>query len=417
MWEQLLIDYLCALLIVIIIIKYIDIFFEPKENNKIYLLCSALGSLVIPQLAYEIWGIPILNFTLSLLGIFAICCAFEGSVGKKILITFSVAMLNAACDMIAYTILLPVSGQEGNINISCLFMVLLILMCEQIVRRVVGKQKNAYKYIGTSAILILIPLCSLGIIYFVTEMSMNGWQTMMIALCVMIINLIVFYLYQKNIENYLTHIQCEILEERSRAYANELELMTKTQRKMQALQHDLKHHILELKGMAQENKTGEISTYLENMEQALNISKEYVRSGNYHIDSLLNYLLDEANERLDEVKTAVKIPENANLNTFKLNIILGNLLENAIEAAERSDKKQLRMEMTLEKGVLLIQMANTYQGELQKKGDDFVTTKEDKHNHGIGLKNVKELVEEENGTVTITTDDGWFMADVLLYVE
>ena len=417
MWEQLLIDYLCALLIVIIIIKYIDIFFEPKENNKIYLICSAIGSLVIPQLAHEIWGIPILNFTLSLLGIFAICCAFEGSVGKKILITFSVAMLNAACDMIAYTILTPISNQDSTINISYMFTVILILLCEQIVRRIVGKRRNAGKTLGTSSVLILIPICSLVIIYFVTEMTRTGWQAMIIALCVMVINLLVFYLYQKNLENYLTQVQCEVLEERSKAYANELELMTKTQRKMQALQHDLKHHILELNGMAQENKTDEITTYLENMEQAINISKEYVRSGNYHIDSLLNYLLDEANERLDEVETAVKIPENANLNTFKLNIILGNLLENAIEAAERSDRKRLRMEMTLEKGVLLIQVANTYQGELQKKGADFVTTKEDKHNHGIGLKNVKELVEEENGTVTISTDDGWFTVDVLLYVE
>lgn len=400
---------------ILIIIRYIKIFFKPKKNSKLILIICALGFYFCISIVSFVNTIPILNFLACVVGIFALTCAFEGKILKKILVTFSVAILNAVCDIISYMILANLY-QNMQINISYVFTILLILICEQTVSCIMRNRQNTYVTPDNLGILILIPFCSVIVLYCVTASKVQKTTEITIAVCVLIINILVFYIYQKMLDNYLSQMTCKILEERSQAYANEIQIMSHTQRKIQALQHDMKHHIIELQGLAKSGKSDEIEAYLNNMETAVSITKEYVCSGNYQIDSLLNYLLQEANEQLNDVQIQINIPQEMELNTFKFNIIMGNLLENAIEAANHSLEKQLQMVIRMEQGLLFIKIENSYEGEIKKKGDAFITTKANTQNHGLGLKNVKELVEEEDGTFSVEVTEHLFKVEVMMYL-
>lgn len=417
MWIENVIDSLCNLFLVVLIIRYMGIFFKRKKDSRKILTASALGFYLGTLLVSYVFSVPILNFAVCIIGILAISCAFEGTILQKILITISVAVLNALCDFVCYT-LLAGRIQEGQLDISYIFTILLILICEQIISRIMGKRNNVSDMPDRFGIIILIPLCSLGILYVLTDSvsAENVMASVFIMISVLVVNVVVFYLYHVTLENYLSQLQYERVKERSEAYANQLELLAETQHRIQALHHDMKHHIRELQGMANNKELGEINTYLQEMEAAVQIPGEYAHSGNYQIDSLLNYLIGEAKEKLEQVEVNIKLPQNVKLNTFKLNIILGNLLENAIEAAGHSTEKKLSLEITLDKGILFLHVANSYDGVLKKKGTTFLTTKENAENHGIGLKNVQEMVEAENGSFTITEKDGWFVADVMLYI-
>ena len=68
---------------------------------------------------------------------------------------------------------------------------------------------------------------------------------------------------------------------------------------------------------------------------------------------------------LRRLEVKVKIPEWLHMDTFDLVIIIGNLLDNAIEAARQTDEKYLSFKMTLEKGVLFIDAANSYCGVIK----------------------------------------------------
>lgn len=80
--------------------------------------------------------------------------------------------------------------------------------------------------------------------------------------------------------------------------------------------------------------------------------QEYVATGNDTIDSLLNYKIQKAKDVLNLVETKISIPEKLNLHSFDLNVVLGNLLDNAIDASVQTKEKELKITMKLDKGVL-----------------------------------------------------------------
>ncbi len=378
------------------------------------LFITALGYWICSLCVTYLVSIPILNFAVSTLGILALTYSFEGKLLKKIFVTVSVAILNAGCDIVSY-IILGKFMENMRINVSFIFTILLVLVCEQIIGSIVNR-KNAYITPDKFGILILIPVCSMMILYVVSAEDAEWITEVVTAIVILVINALVFYIYHKMIENYMEKIKLQILEERTQAYANEIQIMSRSQNKIQAIRHDMRHHIIELKGLLNGNKISDVENYLKEMENALNITGEYVHSGNYEIDSLLNYLLQDANEKLEDVKVKLQIPREMEFNTFKFNIIIGNLLENAIEAAWHSKKKELQLDIRYEQGVLHIQIINSYEGELKKNGDTFITTKDNKENHGIGLKNVREIVEEDNGSFVVETADNLFKVNIMIYL-
>lgn len=413
MWVERGLNCLCNLFLILIIIRYMGVFFKPEKNKKILILVI-FGYYVSALLVSFFFAIPILNFFISIAGIFAISCAFKGNILKKVLIILSVGVLNACCDIIAYAVLAPRLAYM-QIDISYLFTILLVLICEQLVSRLV-RGRNACFMPDHFVILTLIPGCSLVILYIVANEFRTRLQVAAVAVSLLMINVLVFYIYHVILENYLNRLKYEMIEEKAKAYANELEILSETCRRTQSLQHDMKHHILELKNLNDHQRVNEVREYLENMESAMHISGEYVRSGNCRIDSVLNYLLTEAEEKLTDVQSRIRLPENAGLNVFKLNIILGNLMENAVEAAVRTEEKKLSLEVELDRGILYIRIVNSYNGMLRRKGSGFMTTKSGNGEHGIGLRNVREIVEEENGSITMTADGKEFVTEVISYV-
>lgn len=107
--------------------------------------------------------------------------------------------------------------------------------------------------------------------------------------------------------------------------------------------------------------------------------------------------------------------------TFDLNILVGNLLENAIEAAVRTDRKYLKVNITFNRGVLKIRMENSFlpmgaeNGERQDR-QFFFTTKKEKGQHGFGLKSVEKIVDAYNGTMEVTTQEDVFCVNLVLYM-
>ncbi len=152
------------------------------------------------------------------------------------------------------------------------------------------------------------------------------------------------------------------------------------------------------------------------MKSFLQNPDEIVSSGNVEMDSLLNYMLQWAKRDLKTVTVNVSIPENI-LPAFDINMILGNLLENAIEAARQSEEKMLEVLVSYKQGVMTIDIKNSFAGELRKDRNGFVTTKAEKERHGVGLNSVKQIVEKYKGLLKIVTQENLFCVNVILYLS
>lgn len=126
-------------------------------------------------------------------------------------------------------------------------------------------------------------------------------------------------------------------------------------------------------------------------------------SGNIVIDSLISYWFMTAKQENIEFSVDICVPMILPFKGADICLILGNLLENAVEAAQKVEgKRYIKTKIKYDKNNLLVFVSNSYKGTLMKTKDNRLrTTKSDVENHGVGLPSVYRAVTKYHGTVVI----------------
>lgn len=201
----------------------------------------------------------------------------------------------------------------------------------------------------------------------------------------------------------------------SKSYENQLEVMKESEYKVHALRHDMKHHLQSIYMMMQQEENHDVLRYLEQMQNSLVNPKEYIATGNQKMDAILNYILAKADQMNLTLEHTINVSKKIALEGYELNIILGNLLENAIDAASESTEKYLCLRIIENKGILMIHIKNSYSGKLITLGGMLISSKTGAE-HGYGLANVKKIVDGHQGIMNITHDEKEFQVEVTLYI-
>lgn len=95
--------------------------------------------------------------------------------------------------------------------------------------------------------------------------------------------------------------------------------------------------------------------------------------------------------------------------------IMGNLLDNAINAVMKVEERKIYLKIAFSKGNIVINIQNTFNGEIQRINGEIVTTGGD--GHGYGLKNIRNAVDKYNGYIDIQYIDKLFSIDIFLYAQ
>ena len=156
------------------------------------------------------------------------------------------------------------------------------------------------------------------------------------------------------------------------------------------------------------------------MEEGAINTAAIANSGNIVIDSLIGYWYTMAKKAGIEFSVNLSIPMKMPFKSADLCLILGNLLENAVEGAKKADnEKYIKLRMKYNKQNLLLFMINSYKGELIRTREHILkSTKPDAENHGIGLPSVIRAAAKYHGTVLIEDSiEDEFGVKVVLYGE
>lgn len=397
--------------------RFIRIFFPILRAKKNIEFIGYALFYVITIGVFLVFHTPAVNLIVNLLCLYVITLLYEGSSHKRILTSIVIYSINMVCDSFAYFLFAGSLIRESSSQIFSIVTDLMILTCELIAERIL-KEHAKQEYIKGLGIIITIPVLGIVMLYALDMTDLGNRELMMgESLGMLSINIIAFYLYHTYIDMYQKLHEKEVLEQQVKIYGNQLEVIEQTQAKVGSLRHDMRHHIQELRRLAAQNEELKTMRYLDKMETAMTNEKEYVRSGNREIDGILNYMLENANNALKQVEIEIRNLRNLDEYAFELTIILGNLLDNAIDAARQTEEQFLRFIMEEDKGVLYIQVANRYQGKLTEKEGRIFSTKKKDGKHGLGLKNVRDIVEKNQGVLDIKYDDMLFEVNIVLYLD
>ncbi|MBR3620588.1 MAG: sensor histidine kinase, partial [Clostridia bacterium] len=164
-----------------------------------------------------------------------------------------------------------------------------------------------------------------------------------------------------------------------------------------AYAHDTKNHLSAIKNL---NDNPLIDAYLDEMAENLKIYRNVCRSGNITLDVIINKYITECKIKGITFTHDVRVSNLKCIDDFDLVTILGNLLDNAIEAAEKSAQKSISIETDCRNNYSIIIVSNSCDFAPKSRGDKLLTTKTDSSVHGIGVKNVAKAVKKYDGDLS-----------------
>ena len=155
----------------------------------------------------------------------------------------------------------------------------------------------------------------------------------------------------------------------------------------------------------------EIGAYLDMLDDDLTNVETVIKTGNRMADAILNSKLSLAAQKEIKVKAEANIPVSLTVSELDLCTVIGNLLDNAMDACMELpvEERLIRIYMEMKGNYLYISVINTAGG---KKKSNFRTTKGE--GHGFGLKRIDMIVEKYGGYITRASEDGAFSTEVLL---
>lgn len=181
--------------------------------------------------------------------------------------------------------------------------------------------------------------------------------------------------------------------------------------KMRGWRHDYRHHIQAMKVHAIHGEYEAIHEYLDMLDEDLTKVETVVKTGNHMADAILNSKLSIAMEQNITIKAEANIPVALTISELDLCSIIGNLLDNAIDACLELpiEERLIRIYMEMKGNYLYFALTNTAGG---KKKKHFKTTKGE--GHGLGIARIDAIVKKYGGYVTRASEDGAFSTEVLL---
>ena len=200
-------------------------------------------------------------------------------------------------------------------------------------------------------------------------------------------------------------------------YYNNLQQKSDEVRKFR---HDFKDTLETLKLLVNENTPESINKaqdILKSLNQNISNTKLPVYTSNVVINSVVGAKVDEAEKNNITVHTSLDLPKDLPFENIDLNCVFLNLLNNAIEACEKShdiSNKEITLKAAIKAGYLIIKTENPFVDIEEDEKGCLKTTKEDEENHGIGLSLISSIAEKYDGSFETKTENNIFTAIVNL---
>lgn len=227
-----------------------------------------------------------------------------------------------------------------------------------------------------------------------------------------------FYYMVRLLEKESQMQQLRLLQEQTQNQMKLYQNMKKRYEQQRRFSHDYKNQLSCIQGMIGSGQTKEAMEYISGLTGNFRQSEMCVNTEHAVVNVMLNQKYQEACDRGIVMTMVSSDLSGLTISEADIVTLLGNLLDNAIEACEKLDaNKVVQFKMVLEEGQLVLSIRNPVKEQVQIKDNRIATSKRDKSQHGIGLMNVESVVRKNNGTGVLKCEDGWFTFAAMIPME
>ena len=405
-----------------IIYRVLGTFFEKRKWTVLSLL--SWGLLIIFQAFVEFRdqygnGWLLLGVISTLILVLSI--SYQGAPIKKLLIIAFLYVICAGVEMIVSSFMRGVSLDDRKQydigeTLSKMIMIFLMFLFRPMIKKN-GKDDIALRY---NILLLFIPAGSIFIMYNQFQMirqEVNFVFSFISFGILLLINILVFEIYLKLMQLFRQENEQTAYIRQLDFVANQINEQSRFTEEFHRERHDLANQLVVIRECVEsgerENAVESLNRIIKSDDNGYSIS----RSGNAVVDAVINFKYAAARESGIRFILRIFIPEKLPIDRCDLGIVLGNALDNAIEAAGTCPEEDRRIEihMGVKKEALILIVKNPYAHTLKhSEAGELLSTKKDSQRHGYGLKSIKRTAERYFGEVLIDGKNRIFTLTVIL---
>lgn len=332
--------------------------------------------------------------------------------------------------------LLMYKSQAVGQSLNVIFYTLAFLLMVGIVGRIVKKPfaMNWYDAMFLSALNIVGSMLAWMVVdisvvqiekevfFLFIEKREMIWKIPMIAVLICIGEISAIYIFQKYKELQSEREKHFVEEQQMKAMRRRLEEAENFYGSIRKVRHEMKSHMANIKGLVAGEKYGEVEKYIGKLDETMQELDYKFSTGNAVTDVIINDKYQKAVKSGIAFRVKFDYRETDTISAFDMGIVLNNLLDNAIEACENLEQEKRHISLTLKRKnhFLLVEVENSFDGRLEWKDGEAVpeTMKQSSlpdvlMEHGIGLKNVKDVADRYLGYMDIKAGRDIFKVTVM----
>lgn len=361
--------------------------------------------------------------------IFAVLC-FEGSYGDKIISGFTCMVVLMVSSRLAFDIIAPMIYADPSAAVSGVrrygMLAVSLVICLGLVA-LLGRAGKSTLSLPFRYQVVLIPLIGCGAIAMDCLMELISSISSDVSpvnatrvagfICLLLTVILIAMLLLMESLGHAYQQNSELLEKRrmEQHELKEYELIKSSIKALRSYKHDFKNQMLTLQSLLSQKKYEELEAYIKELSGSM-IENMWINSGNPALDAVVSAKRMEAEDKGILFHSELYGADCLTLRMSDLTSVLGNLLDNAIEACTKvTDRGETRIDLSIKpKGSMMcIKIKNSSDGIYNRGGRGLLTRKSGA-DHGIGLERVTEIVEREGGFCRYYPDAECFTAVVML---
>lgn len=276
-------------------------------------------------------------------------------------------------------------------------------------------------YIPNKILKILVLLCAstyliVNISFINSEYTTRNLFNILLYSCIsIVINIIIIKLYFIILDEYGEKINIKNKLERNNALYNYRVEVDKVNSEMRKFRHDYRNHIQVIYTLFKMNQLNKVDEYIEFMNEKLEEIPKTLYTDNEVIDAIIFTKENICKKKKIAIEIeSCKIKELV-VDDYDICTLLGNLLDNAIEASMYLDEKNRKINVIISniKGCLCIRVSNNTTNNYRVKNGKFISIKKER-GHGIGILQIEHIVDKYSGNIFIGIENNKFITDIVL---
>ena len=433
-------EYITDVIVLIIEIvscySFFDIFAIKRKRNKSQVVLSVLTLIVLSRLCIHfLKKYTIIKMLLMIVMIIlAMWFLYEISFIKTLILVFFIESIITITDYIVIMILAKIYGDITTLGgASSLIGRLIIILSRLIlfailivISRISSKKRNNVTADMSNKEWIqflIFPIFTICAVMLMVNSVMKSYHSdivpvyYIIAIGLIVLNLVVFHLISEILEHSRKMKEAQILRQQSIGQVELYNSMRENYNIQRQRTHEYKNQIVCMDMLMKKKDYSKLEDYIGNISDKLDAQLDMVDTNNDVVNAILNAKYYEAIK--NDVLFVLKINDLSDIKVSDEDIvtILSNLLDNAIEAAKQCDvgKRTVKIKLLSEDDVLTIAVSNTYKTEPMLTEDGYIrTTKNNKEEHGWGIRNIVATLEKYNAEYIIDYKNGEFIFSIIM---